>query len=183
MCGTPSHFLPLLQTQAAYTISFVSSTGGALPDGSSFWWVLFRGRTFAAVNKGEGERGRQKLFFKALALNWSTGHWRCIHETNTNLLMPLYILLYNRKRRMSTTKVGAETWWCVCRHFLWRILRYTYQHCMRCVEKLEILISERVLLTWTYRLFFVSSLFMMFILLPCCFGEPLGNVTLWMRMW
>ena len=25
---------------------------------------------------------------------------------------------------------------------------------------------------------FVSSLFMTFILLPCCFGEPLGDVTL-----
>ena len=25
---------------------------------------------------------------------------------------------------------------------------------------------------------FVSSLFMMFILLPCCFGEPLDDVTL-----
>ena len=28
----------------------------------------------------------------------------------------------------------------------------------------------------------VSSLFMTFILLPCCFGEPLGDVTLRMRM-
>ena len=25
---------------------------------------------------------------------------------------------------------------------------------------------------------FISSLFMTFILLPCCFGEPLGDVTL-----
>ena len=29
---------------------------------------------------------------------------------------------------------------------------------------------------------FVPSLFMTFILLPCCFGEPLGDVTLQMRM-
>ena len=35
MCGAPSHFLPLLQMQAAFTTSFVSSLGGALPGGSS----------------------------------------------------------------------------------------------------------------------------------------------------
>ena len=52
----------------------------------------------------------------------SAGHWRCIHRTNKKLLKPLYILLYYRRRRMSTPKVGGETWWCVCRHFLWRIL-------------------------------------------------------------
>ena len=28
------------------------------------------------------------------------------------------------------------------------------------------------------QVFFLSSLFMTFILLPCCFGEPLGDVTL-----
>ena len=43
--------------QAAYTISFISSSGCALPDGSSL-----KGQGFAAVNKGEGERGRPKIF-------------------------------------------------------------------------------------------------------------------------
>ena len=75
---------------------------------------------------------------KKLFAELGTGHWRCTHITNTKLLKPLYILLYrsNRRRRMSTPKVGGETWWCVWRYFLWRILGYTYQHCMRCVEKL-----------------------------------------------
>ena len=67
---------------------------------------------------------------------WCTGHWRCIHGTNTQLLMPLYRLLYNRRKRMSTPKVGGETWWCLWRHFLWRMLGYRYLHCMRCEEKL-----------------------------------------------
>ena len=35
MCGAPSHVLPLLQMQAAFTTSFISSSGGALPGGSS----------------------------------------------------------------------------------------------------------------------------------------------------
>ena len=35
VCGAPSHVLPLLQMQAAFTTSFISSSGGTLPGGSS----------------------------------------------------------------------------------------------------------------------------------------------------
>ena len=74
----------------------------------------------------------------------TTGHWRCTHGTNTKFLMLLYRLLYNGWKGMLTPKMGGETW---------PVLGYTYQHCMRCVEKLLSLISVRLLLTQTCRLY------------------------------
>ena len=54
MCGAPSHFPPLLQMQAAFTTSFISSSGGALPGGSSL-----EGERLLPLIRGWG---RPKLF-------------------------------------------------------------------------------------------------------------------------
>ena len=58
MCGVPSHFPPPLQTQAAYTISFISFSGGALPDGSSL-----EGERLLQLIRGE-ERGTGQNYFR-----------------------------------------------------------------------------------------------------------------------
>ena len=113
--------------------------------------------------------------------DWTTGHWCCIHGTNTKLLMPLYILQYNRRRRMSTPKVGGETWWCVCRHFCGAYWD-THTNIAWDVKRNFKSSYRNATSNWNVQVVFVSSLFMTFILLPCCFGEPLSDVTLWMRM-
>ena len=55
MCGAPSQFLSLLQMQAAFTTSFMSSSGGALPGGSSL-----EGERLLQLLRGGGRR--PKLF-------------------------------------------------------------------------------------------------------------------------
>ena len=54
VCGAPSHVLPLLQMQAAFTTSFISSSGGALPGGSS----LEGERLLQLIGGGEEAKGR-----------------------------------------------------------------------------------------------------------------------------
>ena len=71
MCGAPSHFLPLLQMQAAFTTSFISSSGGALPGGSSL-----EGERL--LNKGLGRTG-QNYFLRELALNWRDAVYHTCH--------------------------------------------------------------------------------------------------------
>ena len=67
MCGAPSYFPPLLQMKAAFTTSFISSSGGvALPGGP----YLQRER-FTAANKGGGLGTGHNYFF---------GMWPCIGE-------------------------------------------------------------------------------------------------------
>ena len=65
MCGVPSHFLPLLQMQAAFTTSFISSLGGALPDGSSL-----EGERLLQLIRRWGGGKLFNYFFRELALNW-----------------------------------------------------------------------------------------------------------------
>ena len=60
--------------------------------------------------------------------------------------------------------------------FLWDVLGCTFQYCMRC-DSLNPHVGTGTS-NLNVQVVFVSSLFMAFISRPCCFGVPLGDVTL-----
>ena len=87
MCGAPSHILPFLQMQAAFTTSFISSSGGALSGGSSL-----EGERLLQLIRGGGG---QNYFLRRLALNWRDAVYRtCSWSEINHLYVPNGLMLY-----------------------------------------------------------------------------------------